>query len=295
MIFFLALLIIASIFSTKISDKIGVPVLLVFLAVGIIVGSDVLGLIKFSDAQTTKRIADILLIFILFDGGFRTSRDDLQLVAKPATILATFGVLITAVVLGIAIHFIMDYEFMTSMMIGSIISSTDAAAVLLITRQNPLKRKIAATLNVESAANNPMAILLTLTFVGSLAGQGSTPIGFITSLLWQFTGGILTGYLVSKVARLLFDKLKSENRGYYYVLIVGVILLAYGSAEIIKANGIIAVFFMGYWLGNSDFVSKRGVSNFLEGVSTFSNMTLFLMLGLLAFPAAFPWSGKKAC
>ena len=98
MIFFLALLIIASIFSTKISDKIGVPVLLVFLAVGIIVGSDVLGLIKFSDAQTTKRIADILLIFILFDGGFRTSRDDLQLVAKPATILATFGVLITAVV-----------------------------------------------------------------------------------------------------------------------------------------------------------------------------------------------------
>ena len=124
MIFFLALLIIASIFSTKISDKIGVPVLLVFLAVGIIVGSDVLGLIKFSDAQTTKRIADILLIFILFDGGFRTSRDDLQLVAKPATILATFGVLITAVVLGIAIHFIMDYEFMTSMMIGSIISST---------------------------------------------------------------------------------------------------------------------------------------------------------------------------
>ena len=91
----------------------------------------------------------------------------MQLVAKPATILATFGVLITAVVLGIAIHFIMDYEFMTSMMIGSIISSTDAAAVLLITRQNPLKRKIAATLNVESAANDPMAILLTLTFVGS--------------------------------------------------------------------------------------------------------------------------------
>ncbi|WP_308604758.1 potassium/proton antiporter [uncultured Fibrobacter sp.] len=293
MIFFLALLIIASIFSTKISDKIGVPVLLVFLAVGIIVGSDVLGLIKFSDAQTTKRIADILLIFILFDGGFRTSRDDLQLVAKPATILATFGVLITAVVLGIAIHFIMDYEFMTSMMIGSIISSTDAAAVLLITRQNPLKRKIAATLNVESAANDPMAILLTLTFVGSLAGQGSTPIGFITSLLWQFTGGIFTGYLVSKVARLLFDKLKSENRGYYYVLIVGVILLAYGSAEIIKANGIIAVFFMGYWLGNSDFVSKRGVSNFLEGVSTFSNMTLFLMLGLLAFPRSFSLVWKE--
>ena len=293
MFFFFALLIIASIFSTKISEKIGVPVLLAFLAVGLIVGSDVLGLFEFSDAQLTKRIADILLIFILFDGGFRTSRADLNLVAKPAMTLATFGVLVTALVLGVAVHFVMGYEWMLSMLIGAIISSTDAAAVILITRQNPLQRKIAATLNVESAANDPMAILLTLTFVGSLAGNGATPLGFLTSLVWQFVGGISVGFLVSKAARFLFDHLKSENRGYYYVLIIGVILLAYGLADLIRANGIIAVFFMGYWLGNSDFVSKRGVSNFLEGVSTFGNMALFLMLGLLAFPRHFSLIWKE--
>lgn len=284
----IALLIIASIFATKISDKIGVPVLVVFLAVGILVGADGLNLVQFNDAKVTKQIADILLIFILFDGGFRTARSDLQLVAKPSIILATFGVAATAFVLGISIHFIMDYNWLQSMMIGSIISSTDAAAVFLITRQNPIKKKLAATLNVESAANDPMAILLTLAFVGSLSsGSDSSPLRFLGSLVWQFSGGIVVGFLISRASKFLFDHLKSQNRGYYYVLIIGAILLAYGAADSIRANGIIAVFFMGYWLGNSDFVAKRGVSNFLEGISTFCNMALFLMLGLLAFPRSF--------
>lgn len=287
MLFLFALLIVASIFATKISDKIGVPVLIVFLAVGILVGNDGFNLVQFNDAKITKQIADILLIFILFDGGFRTTRSDLQLVAKPGILLATFGVAATAAVLGVSIHFIMHYDWIQSMMIGSIISSTDAAAVFMITRQNPIRKKLAATLNVESAANDPMAILLTLAFVGSLAGNNSTAVGFLAELAWQFSGGILVGFVVSRVAKFLFDHLKSENRGYYYVLIIGTILLGYGTADVIRANGIIAVFFMGYWLGNSDFVAKRGVSNFLEGISTFCNMALFLMLGLLAFPRSF--------
>ncbi len=287
MLLLFALLIIASLFATRISDKIGVPVLVVFLAVGLLVGSDILGLIEFSDAKFTKQVADILLIFILFDGGFRTARSDLQLVAKPAITLATLGVAATAAVLGTCIHWIMDFDWMLSMLIGSIISSTDAAAVFLITKQNPIKRKLAATLNVESAANDPMAILLTLAFIGSLSGDGKSLEEFFTQLAWQFSGGIITGYFASKVARILFNHLHSENRGYFNVLIIGVILLGYGFADLIRANGIIAVFFMGYWLGNSDFVAKRGVSYFLEGISTSCNMALFLMLGLLAFPSNF--------
>lgn len=292
MLFLFALLIVASIFATKISDKIGVPVLLVFLAVGIIVGGDCLDLVQFNDAKVTKQIADILLIFILFDGGFRTTRSDLQLVAKPAILLATFGVAVTAAVLGVSIHFIMNYNWLESMMIGSIISSTDAAAVFLITRQNPIRKKLAATLNVESAANDPMAILLTLAFVGAIAAGNNAEnsfniLSFFGELAWQFSGGVVVGFLICKVAKFLFDHLKSENRGYYYVLLIGAILLGFGTADLIHANGIIAVFFMGYWLGNSDFVAKRGVSNFLEGISTFCNMALFLMLGLLAFPRSF--------
>lgn len=186
MLLLFALLIIASLFATRISDKIGVPVLVVFLAVGLIVGSDVLGLIEFSDAKFTKQVAEILLIFILFDGGFRTSRSDLQIAAKPAITLATLGVAITAAVLGACIHWIMHYDWMLSMLIGSIISSTDAAAVFLITKQNPLQKRIAATLNVESAANDPMAILLTLAFIGSLAGNDTSLFGFFLNLPGNF-------------------------------------------------------------------------------------------------------------
>jgi len=293
MLLLFALLIIASLFATRISDKIGVPVLVVFLAVGLLVGSDVLGFIEFSDAKFTKQVAEILLIFILFDGGFRTGRSDLQIAAKPAITLATLGVAVTAIVLGACIHWIMEYDWMLSMLIGSIISSTDAAAVFLITKQNPLQRKIAATLSVESAANDPMAILLTLAFIGSLAGNDTSLFDFFSQLAWQFSGGILTGFLASRTARFLFNHLHSENRGYFYVLIIGVILLGYGFADLIRANGIIAVFFMGYWLGNSDFVAKRGVSHFLEGISTFCNMSLFLMLGLLAFPRNFALIWKE--
>lgn len=293
MLLLFALLIIASLFATRISDKIGVPVLVVFLAVGLIVGSDVLGLIEFSDAKFTKQVAEILLIFILFDGGFRTGRSDLQIAAKPAITLATLGVAITAAVLGACIHWIMHYDWMLSMLIGSIISSTDAAAVFLITKQNPLQKRIAATLNVESAANDPMAILLTLAFIGSLAGNDTSLFGFFSQLAWQFSGGILAGFLASRISRFLFNHLHSENRGYFYVLIIGVILLGYGFADLIRANGIIAVFFMGYWLGNSDFVAKRGVSHFLEGISSFCNMALFLMLGLLAFPRNFALIWKE--
>jgi len=115
----------------------------------------------------------------------------------------------------------------------------------------------------------------------------------IGSLAWQFLGGLGVGFLVSTLAAVLFDKLESEDRGYYHVLIIGVILFAYGGADLIKANGIIAVFFMGYWLGNADFVGKRGVSNFLDGISTFSNIALFLMLGLLAFPRNFAFVWKE--
>ncbi len=291
MFFLIALLIIASLFATRISDKIGVPVLVVFLGVGILVGNDCLGLVQFNDAKLTKQIADVLLIFILFSGGFCTTRSDLQLVAKPAISLATLGVALTAVALGACIHFIMDFDWMLSMIIGSIISSTDAAAVFLITKQNPIQKKLAATLNVESAANDPMAILLTLAFVGSAAsgsaGESLNVLAFFGNLAWQFSGGIVVGFAASHAARFLFNNLRSENRGYYYVLIIGVILFGYGVADLIRANGIIAVFFMGYWLGNSEFVLKRGVSHFLEGISTFCNMALFLMLGLLAFPRNF--------
>jgi len=286
-LFLFALLIVVAVFSTKLSSRAGIPVLIVFIGLGILVGSDVLDIIYFDDANLTKQIADFLLIFILFTGGFQTKKAVLKSVAAPALGLATVGVLLTALGLGVLIHFVTGLPLTNSLMISSIISSTDAAAVMMVTRDTPVRERVASTLNVESAANDPMAILLTLGFVQIVSGKSASVPSFIFSLLWQFAGGVLVGFILAKVARYLFDHLESENRGYYYVLIIGVILLAYGFADMIKANGTLAVFFMGYWLGNSEFVCKRGVSNFLEGISTFGNVALFLLLGLLAFPHKF--------
>lgn len=294
MILLFALLIIAAVFSTRLSSRLGLPVLVAFIGIGLLVGSDGLNLIYFDDAALSKRIADVLLIFILFTGGFQTRKSSLKAVAGPSLTLATLGVAMTAGFLGFLIHLISRLPLAQCFMISSIISSTDAAAVMMITKSNPLQDKIATTIEIESASNDPAAILLTIAFVEIVSGSKAANPGLIVlQLAWQFGGGVLVGLALSRVGRFLFDRLESESRGYYHALVIGVILLAYGAAELARANGIIAVFFMGYWLGNMDFAGKRGVSNFLEGVSASANIALFLMLGLLAFPRNFPGIMKE--
>jgi cell volume regulation protein A len=293
MIFFFASIIVVAIFSTKVTSRFGVPVLLAFLGIGLLVGGDGLNLYNFKNAASTKTIADILLIFILFVGGFDTKRSSLKLVAGPALALSTIGVLLTTFLLGLLIHAIARYPLAYSFMVAAIIASTDAAAVMMVTKLRPVREKVSATLEIESAANDPIAIILTLAFVKIVAGQSSSPLQLIFELAWDLAGGVFVAFVCAKASRFLFDRLESENRGYYYVLIIGVILMTYGLADIVKANGIIAVFFMGYWLGNSEFVCKRGVSNFLEGISAFANLALFLMLGLLALPHNFAGIWKE--
>ncbi len=294
MILFVAFLIILAILSTKLSSRLGLPLLIGFIFIGIIVGSDVLNLLYFDNAVLTKRIADILLMFIIFDGGFRVSKDAFKSVAGPSLTLATLGVALTAAVLGLLIHFIFKFDLVYSFIISSIISSTDAAAVFMITKDNPIKSKLATTLNVESAANDPMAILLTITFIQVATHAFDSPYLAVASLVWQFVGGVAVGFVCYKISVFVFKHLKSHNRGNYNVLILGCILFSYGIAELLKANGIISVFFMGYWLGNSNYPAKRSVSSFLESISTIFNIALFIMLGLLSFPHRFAFIWKEA-
>ncbi|MFA7711272.1 MAG: cation:proton antiporter, partial [Candidatus Neomarinimicrobiota bacterium] len=284
MYFLVAVLLIAAIFSTKITSKLGVPVLLLFLGIGMLFGSDVLNLIYLDNAVIVQEIANVFLIFILFEGGFHTRRETVKSVFGPAMSLATFGIVIMAAILGFLIYLVTDLNLLYSFLIGSIISSTDAAAVFMILRQRTIKKHISTTLEVESAANDPMAIMLTIVFIQVISGQPRNIGLFLLNLTWQFGGGIVIGWLVGKLGALLFDRLRIENRGYYHVLSIAVGLLAFGSAELIHTNGILAVFFAGYWLGNTDFVYRRGVAHFIEGISTFSNIAIFLLLGVLVFP-----------
>ena len=286
MMLLLALLIIIGTFSTKIATKSGLPALLIFLAIGVIFGSDFLNLINFDNAQLAGQIANIALIFVLFESGFQTKEAELKSYAGPSMTLATLGIAVTAGVLGGLIYLIIrPGDIFYSLMIGTIISSTDASAVMMIFRKNSIKRRVSSTLEVESAANDPAAILLTMLMIEIVSGNTGSNVGiFITKLAWQLLGGLLVGLVLGKIACKLFNYLKSENKGYYYVLIIGVSIFIYSLAELVKANGVIAVFFAGYNIGNTEFTYKRGISYFLDGIATLSNMTIFLMLGLLVSP-----------
>lgn len=286
MMLLLAILIIIGTFSTKIATKSGLPALLIFLAIGVIFGSDFLNLINFDNAQLAGQIANIALIFVLFESGFQTKKDELKSYAGPSITLATLGIAVTAGVLGGLIYLIIrPGDIFYSLMIGTIISSTDASAVMMIFRKNSIKRRVSSTLEVESAANDPAAILLTMLMIEIVSGNTGSNVGiFITKLAWQLLGGLLVGFVLGWIACKLFNYLKSENKGYYYVLIIGVSIFIYSLAELVKANGVIAVFFAGYNIGNTEFTYKRGISYFLDGIATLSNMTIFLMLGLLVSP-----------
>ena len=282
------ILVVVGTFASKLSARFGVPVLLVFLAIGMIAGNDALGLILFSNQIMARDFANIALIFILFDSGFNTKRIDLHKFKGPSLSLATIGIVITALSLGVLIHFLLGINWLYSFLIGSIISSTDAAAVMTILRERPVKSHVSATLSIESAANDPMAILLTTFIINLILNAGNAfpfdYLVFVIRLIWQFVGGILVALILSKLGVWLFNHFGSANQAMFYVLYIGIVFSTYGLADVIGANGTIAVFFEGYWFGNSSFAFKRGISHFISGLSTFANMFVFLLLGLLVFP-----------
>ncbi len=284
MVLFWSILILMAAFSTKVSSKIGIPALVVFLGIGMLFGSDFLNLIYFDDVNLAQQIANIALIFILFEGGFKTKDSALRSVWKSAFSLATLGVIITAVIVGLLTHLVFGLDFIFSLLLGSIISSTDAAAVFSVFRNKAIKRNVASTLEVESASNDPMAIVMTLTILSIVKGVTDSPESIVWEVVWQFGGGFLIGWMISRVGRWLFNILKTDAGGFYYVLIMGISLLSYGFGDLIGANGFIAAFFTGFFLGNSEFIYKRAISHFLEGISTIGVVGLFLILGLLVFP-----------
>lgn len=268
-------------------ERWSVPVILVALATGIVFGSDVLGVWHFSDVMLTNQVANMALVFILFHGGFVTKRDDFKAVALPAGGLATWGVLLTAGATFGVLRWGLGWSLDRSLLLAVIVSSTDAAAIFSILRRQSLPPKLSSTVEIESAANDPTAILITLVAIAALASGESDTASTILAFFWKFGTGPLVGYGLARAGVWLFNRLKTEDRGYYYVLFLGLVLLTYGVAEAIQASGMLAVFCAGFVMGNRPFVHKQGVTNFSEAFSTIANIGMFVMLGLLVFPSRF--------
>lgn len=270
-------------------DRFGVPVILVALGLGLLAGSDVLGLWYFDDAELASQVANASLVFILFQGGLATKRSVLRSVALPAGGMATWGVVLTAGATFAVLHFGLGWPFDRSLLLAAVISSTDAAATFSILRRQSLRPRLGSTIEIESAANDPMAILLTVVVVEALTSGAGLDWVIVPMFAWKFLAGPLVGWLLARAALTIFDRLNPQDRGYYYVLLLAVVLLTYGLAEFAKASGMLAVFTAGLVMGNRKFIYQQGVRNFSAALAMIANIGVFVMMGLLVFPSQ--WGG----
>ncbi len=269
-------------------DRWSVPIILIAMGTGILFGSDVLNIWAFSDFGLANQIANIALVFILFHGGFSTRREDFRAVALPAGGMATWGVALTALATFLVLWGVLRWPLEIAALIAVIISSTDAAATFSILRRQSLPKNLTSTVKIESGANDPMAILLTLALVQAFTTGDAKWYAMVGIFFWKFVGGLVLGWVLANAALWLYNSARIRDRGHYYVLSIGVILLIYGVAELAATSGMLAVFIAGFVMGNRPFVYKQGTGNFSSALATVSDIIMFVLLGLLVAPRG--WS-----
>ncbi len=280
-----SLLLLFSIIAGKTSYRFGVPTLIFFLAVGMIAGSDGLG-IHFDDPQTAQFIGIVSLNFILFSGGLDTDWKSIKPVLWQGVSLSSLGVLLTAITLGTFVWAITDFTIYEGLLLGAIVSSTDAAAVFSILRSNrlALKSKLRPTLELESGSNDPMAYALTIAFLGLVLNQDRSFISIVPFFLQQMIIGALVGYLFGRVSTFIINKIKLDFEGLYPVLVIALMFITFSLTDFIGGNGFLAIYLCAVYLGNQDFIHKKTVLKVFDGLAWLNQIVLFLTLGLLVFP-----------
>lgn len=282
-----AVLIFVSVVSSKLSDKFAIPILLLFLTIGMLAGSEGIGGIYFDDAQLAKSIGIVALIFIIFSGGLDTNWKDTKSIILPGAILSTAGVLMTAIITGFFAVYILKFSLLEGMLLGSIVSSTDAAAVFSVLRSKriSLKQPLKPLLELESGSNDPMAIFLTVGFISILTVENMRIAALIPKFMLDMSVGALVGYLMAKFIVFFINRLKLGYEGLYPVIMISLVLLTYVIAVFLKGNGILAVYLAGLMLGNAEFPNKKMIMRFHEGLAWLAQIVMFVTLGLLVFPS----------
>lgn len=281
-----AVLLLAGILSSKISARLGLPVLVLFILVGMLAGEDGVGRIEFDNYPLAHGIGTLALAIILFDGGLRTPLASIRRAWGPAFVLATLGVALTAAITGWAASWILGIPILYGLLLGSIVGSTDATAVFTLLRTGGLRlrRRLGATLEIESGANDPMAILLTIALVQLILGTGQTDVSLAVFFLKQLGIGGLIGLAFGRAGAILINRIELGAAGLYPVLAAVCGLLAYAVAAVMGGSGFLSVYFAGVVLGNSNIVMRRGTLLFHDGFAWVSQMVMFMLLGLLSAP-----------
>jgi len=281
-----AVLLLISVLLSKISDRFGVPALLLFLLLGMVAGSDGPGGIHFDDPALAKFIGVNALVLILFYGGLSTEWRQVRPVAGEGLLLATFGVLLTALVVGLASSHFLGISIAEGLLLGSIVSSTDAAAVFSILRSSgiSLKGRLKPLLELESGSNDPMAIFLTVGMIEIVKQPEMSFASLIVLFAQQMLIGAAMGYGIGKAMLLVVNRIKLDYEGLYPVLTLSLVFITFGLTDIIGGSGFLAVYIAGMALGNNDFIHKKSLLSFHDGVAWIMQITMFLALGLLVFP-----------
>lgn len=283
-----SLILLICITSTKVLYKFGVPILLVFIGLGMFFGSDGIVGIYFDNYEMASEICSVALIVIMFYGGFGTNWNLAKPVAVKSILMSSVGVLITSGLTGLFCYAVFKTTLLEGLLIGAIVGSTDAASVFAILRSQKLnlKNSIASILEVESGSNDPTAYMLTMVILGLMAnGRGE---GIFLMLITQVVVAIVISVILAKFTVRLLHYMKFEIEGFYPIFIAAIAILSYSLAEHFGGNGYLSVYIAGIIIGNSSIPHKSNVFQFFDGISWLMQILLFFLLGLLAFPSKIP-------
>ena len=280
-------LLLVSVIAGKTTNKLGVPTLIFFLIVGVLAGSEGIGGIHFDNASVAQFIGVTALNIILFSGGLDTNWQSIKPVIWRGIALSTLGVFLTALSVGVFVHFVFGFTIMEGMLLGSIVSATDAAAVFSILRNKGigLKGSLRPVLELESGSNDPMAYFLTISLT-TIVAEGSANLAvLIPEFFKQFLLGGAIGLLMGRGSVWLINNIKLESEGLYPVITLGLAMFTYSITHVIGGNGFLAIYLCAVIIGNSNMVHRRSLIKFYDGQAWLMQIAMFLTLGLLIFPS----------
>lgn len=282
-----AVLLLLGVFASKASQRLGVPALLLFLALGMLAGSEGPGGIYFDDARLAQSLGIVALAFILFAGGLDTRVGAIRPVRWSGLALSTVGVLLSALAVGAFAAVALGFSWREGLLLGAVISSTDAAAVFAVLRSRSvqLRGALAPLLEFESGSNDPMAVFLTVGMIGLLTEPTATPLSLVPLFAQQMAVGAVLGYALGRAAVAVINRLRLEYEGLYSVFTLALVLLTYGATAALGGNGFLAVYIAGLVLSDASFIHKRTLIRFHDGLAWLMQITMFLTLGLLVFPS----------
>lgn len=292
-----SLLMLVSIFASAMSStRLSVPTLAIFLGIGMLAGSEGIGGIYFDNVQLAQNLGVVALVYILFAGGLDTDTSDLRSVFFQGALLSTVGVFISAGIVGLFVYYFLKMPLLEALLLGSIISSTDAAAVFSILRSKNvrLQHRLKTLLEFESGSNDPMAIFLTVTFISLITSKDASVGGFFVTFMQQAIIGMLLGILAAYVIKALLHSLNLAYRGLYPALTFSMVMFTYSLTAALGGNGFLAVYVCGLFLAMQDFHFKKGLITFHDSIAWIMQILIFVTLGLLVFPSqiiSVAWEG----